>query len=127
MPMSKPQKKLPSKSPVLPKGKKNYLIDIDGTITDDVPNEEPARMKTCRPFVGAKEAIGKLYEEGHVITFFTSRIERKHGKITRDWLAKHGFKYHNLLMGKPRGGHYHWIDNHKVKTTLFKKGWEKMK
>ena len=26
-------------SPVLPDGKKNYLIDIDGTITEDVPNE----------------------------------------------------------------------------------------
>ena len=25
-------------SPVLPEGIKNYLIDIDGTITDDVPN-----------------------------------------------------------------------------------------
>ena len=26
-------------SPVLPEGVKNYLIDIDGTITEDVPNE----------------------------------------------------------------------------------------
>jgi len=31
-------------SPVLPEGIKNYLIDIDGTITEDVPNEEPWRM-----------------------------------------------------------------------------------
>ena len=31
-------------SPVLPDGVKNYLIDIDGTITEDVPNEEPERM-----------------------------------------------------------------------------------
>ena len=28
-------------SPVLPKDIKNYLIDIDGTICDDIPNEEP--------------------------------------------------------------------------------------
>ena len=28
-------------SPVLPSGIKNYLIDIDGTICDDIPNEEP--------------------------------------------------------------------------------------
>ena len=34
-------------SPILPKDIKNYLIDIDGTITDDVPNEEPERMATC--------------------------------------------------------------------------------
>ena len=32
-------------SPVLPKGIKNYLIDIDGTICDDIPNEEPERMR----------------------------------------------------------------------------------
>ena len=34
-------------SPVLSEEIKNYLIDIDGTITDDVPNEEPERMLTC--------------------------------------------------------------------------------
>ena len=32
-------------SPVLPEEVKNYLIDIDGTITDDVPNEVPERME----------------------------------------------------------------------------------
>ena len=34
-------------SPVLAKGIKNYLIDIDGTICDDIPNEEPERMETA--------------------------------------------------------------------------------
>ena len=34
-------------SPILPPNIKNYLIDIDGTITEDVPNEEPERMATC--------------------------------------------------------------------------------
>ena len=29
-------------SPILPDGIKNYLIDIDGTICDDIPNEEPS-------------------------------------------------------------------------------------
>ena len=24
-----------------------------------------------------------------------------------------------LLMGKPRGGNYHWIDNHLVKATRY--------
>ena len=31
-------------SPKLPEGKKNFLIDIDGTICEDIPNEEPERM-----------------------------------------------------------------------------------
>ena len=31
-------------SPILSDDTKNYLIDIDGTICDDIPNEEPERM-----------------------------------------------------------------------------------
>lgn len=106
-------------SPSLPEGIKNYLIDIDGTITDDVPNEEPERMATCEPFQDALQIVNKWYDEGHQICFFTSRVE-EHREITEDWLNKHGFKYHSLLMGKPRGGNYHWIDNHIVKATRYK-------
>lgn len=105
-------------SPILEKGIKNYLIDIDGTITDDIPNEEPERMVTCMPFPDALETLNKWYDEGHVITFFTSRTE-EHREITENWLKKHGFKYHGMLMGKPRGGNYHWIDNHLIKGTRF--------
>ena len=105
-------------SPVLPKGIKNYLIDIDGTITDDIPNEEPERMATCLPFDDALKTCNQWYNEGHMICFFTSRVE-KHRKVTEDWLKKYGFKYHTLLMGKPRGGNYHWIDNHLVKATRY--------
>lgn len=106
-------------SPVLPKGVKNYLIDIDGTITDDVPNEEPERMATCQPFPDALRTLNKWFDQGHIICFFTSRTE-SHREVTENWLEKHGFKYHSLLMGKPRGGNYHWIDNHLVKATRYK-------
>ena len=34
-------------SPVLPEDCKNFLIDIDGTICEDIPNEEPERMATA--------------------------------------------------------------------------------
>lgn len=105
-------------SPQLPDDVKNYLIDIDGTITEDVPNEEPERMVTCEPFPDALEILNKWYDEGHIITFFTSRTE-EHRQVTTEWLDKHGFKYHGLLMGKPRGGNYHWIDNHIVRATRF--------
>ncbi|MEM1218019.1 MAG: phosphoheptose isomerase [Bacteroidota bacterium] len=106
-------------SPVLPEGVKNFLIDIDGTICDDVPNEEPERMATVLPYPDALKIINKWFEEGHIITFFTSRTE-EHREVTEEWLNKHDFKYHGLLMDKPRGGNYHWIDNHIVKATRFK-------
>ena len=106
-------------SPQLPDEVKNYLIDIDGTITEDVPNEEPERMVTCEPFPDALETLNGWYDEGHIITFFTSRTE-DHRKVTEEWLDEHGFKYHGLLMGKPRGGNYHWIDNHLVRATRYK-------
>lgn len=107
------------KSPVLSDGIKNYLIDIDGTITDDVPNEEPERMKTCKAYPDALEVINEWYDQGHYICFFTSRTPDLR-RITEDWLDKEGFKYHSVLYGKPRGGNYHWIDNHLVRATRFK-------
>ncbi len=105
-------------SPVLPEGIKNYLIDIDGTIGEDIPNEEPERMRTAEVYPDALDTCNKWYDQGHMICFFTSRTEA-HREVTEFWLRKHGFKYHSLLMGKPRGGNYHWIDNHLVKATRY--------
>ena len=109
-------------SPQLGDDVKNYLIDIDGTITEDVPNEEPERMVTCEPWLDAREIINGWYDEGHIITFFTSRTEDTR-EVTLTWLDKHGFKYQALLMRKPRGGNYLWIDNHIVSATRFKTKW----
>lgn len=105
-------------SPILPGNIKNYLIDIDGTICDDIPNEEPDRMVTAKVYSDALETLNKWYDEGHYITFFTSRLEI-HREVTEAWLKKHGFKYHGMLMEKPRGGNYHWVDNHIVRATRF--------
>ena len=105
-------------SPVLPDNIKNYLIDIDGTICDDIPNEEPDRMVTAMRYDDALETLNSWYDQGHYITFFTSRLE-DHREITETWLNQNGFKYHGLLMGKPRGGNYHWVDNHIVRATRF--------
>ncbi len=97
---------------------KNYLIDIDGTICDDIPNEQPERMLTATVYPDALETINRWYDQGHIITFFTARTE-EHRDYTERWLAEHGFKYQGLLMGKPRGGNYHWIDNLTVRATRF--------
>ncbi len=105
-------------SPVLPEHIKNFLIDIDGTVCDDIPNEEPERMATAKVFPDALATLNKWFDEGHIITFFTSRTEA-HRTVTEKWLADNGFKYHGMVMGKPRGGNYHWIDNHMVRATRY--------
>jgi hypothetical protein len=105
-------------SPVLPAHIKNYLIDIDGTICDDIPNEEPERMATAKLYPDALETINNWFADGHIITFFTSRTEA-HRDVTEKWLTENKFRYHGLLMGKPRGGNYHWIDNHIVRATRY--------
>lgn len=105
-------------SPVLPVHIKNYLIDIDGTICDDIPNEEPERMPHAKVYPDALETLNKWFDEGHIVTFFTSRTEA-HREVTEQWLKENGFRYHGLLMGKPRGGNYHWIDNHMVRATRY--------
>lgn len=105
-------------SPLLPENVKNFLIDIDGTVCDDIPNEEPERMISVMPFPDALKIINKWFEEGHSIYFFTSRTE-DHRAVTEAWLNKNGFKYHGIIFGKPRGGNYHWIDNHIIKATRF--------
>jgi hypothetical protein len=106
-------------SPALPANINNYLVDIDGTICEDIPNEEPERMFTAIVFPGAVETLNQWYDEGHIITFFTSRTEA-HRDVTEQWLNKNGFKHHGLLVGKPRGGNYRWIDNAPVEVMNFK-------
>lgn len=106
-------------SPILPANINNYLVDIDGTICEDIPNEEPGRMATAEVSPGALETLNNWYDEGHIITFFTSRTE-EHRDVTEKWLEKNGFKYHALLVGKPRGGNYNWIDNAPVKVLNMK-------
>tara|TARA_R100000152_G_C6538543_1_gene17589 strand:- start:88 stop:453 length:366 start_codon:yes stop_codon:yes gene_type:complete len=98
--------------------KKNYLIDIDGTICEDIPNEEWQRFSSAKRFDDALKIINKWYKEGHTITFFTAR-EEKHRAITEMWLHTNMFKFHGLIMNKPRGGNYHWIDNLKVQATQY--------
>ena len=105
-------------SPVFEDDTKNYLIDIDGTICDDIPNEQAERMVTANVYKDALETLNRWYDQGHIITFFTSRLEM-HRKVTEEWLEENGFKYHGLLMNKPRGGNYHWVDNHIVRATRF--------
>ncbi len=105
-------------SPILPEEVKNFLIDIDGTICDDIPNEQADKMSSAKVFPDALATINNWFDQGHIITFFTARTD-EHKEVTEKWLKDNGFKYHGLILNKPRGGNYHWIDNLTVKATRF--------
>lgn len=105
-------------SPKLLPGLKNFIIDIDGVVCEDIPNEEPERMITTAEILGSKEQINRWFDEGHIITFFTSRTDDLR-EITENWLKNHGFKFHNIIFGKPRGGNYHYIDDKEIMITKF--------
>ncbi|MBI3022180.1 MAG: phosphoheptose isomerase [Thaumarchaeota archaeon] len=103
---------------------KIFIIDIDGTICENVRNEEgKERMKHAKPILSSMEKINHLYRAGHYICFFTARRD-EHEQVTRAWLRKHGVKYHQLILNKPRKlppyVEYHFVDDSKVKATTFK-------
>ena len=103
-------------SPSLTEGMHNYIIDIDGVVCEDVPNEEPERMVSATEIPGARERINRWFDEGHVITFFTARTYDLRD-ITVAWLTERGFKFHDIIFNKPRGGNYHYFDDKPVKFT----------
>jgi uncharacterized HAD superfamily protein len=108
---------------------KVFLIDIDGTICDDIPNEDSHLYPSAKPFPDALRIIDKWYNEGDIITFFTAR-ESKDREVTEKWLEKNGFRYHGLVMDKPRikeGQTYHWIDNKPTKATTYLGTWSELK
>ena len=82
--------------------RKIYLIDMDGTLCEDIRNEEGAqRMLEAKPFDDSIEGVNKLYGEGNYICIFTARTD-EHLAATREWLKKHNVKYHQILINKPR-------------------------
>jgi hypothetical protein len=112
-------------SPRLLSGLKNLIIDIDGVICEDVPNEERERMVTAAEIPGSKKQINEWFKQGHIITFFTARTEDLR-KITETWLKTRGFRYHNLICGKPRGGNYHYIDDKQISSSIFSGKFDKL-
>ncbi len=103
---------------------KIFIIDIDGTICDNVRNEEGIEaMRKAKPYQNSIDRINKLYEEGHYICFFTARTD-EHVAVTEEWLKSHAVKYHRLIVNKPRKippyDEYHFIDDAKVRATTYK-------
>ena len=101
-----------------------WLIDIDGTVCEDIPNEESYRFRTAMPLPGSVEKVKELYERADRVTFFTSRTT-EHAGDTEYWLKKHGFPFESVCYNKPRindGETYHWVDNKSVFASFLPEG-----
>jgi len=53
----------------------------------------------AEPLKGAQEAVKRLYKEGHIVVFHTSRNYASK-QVTQRWLIKHGFPFHCIVMDK---------------------------
>jgi hydroxymethylpyrimidine pyrophosphatase-like HAD family hydrolase len=73
------------------------VFDIDGTIAEETPTFERC---LASPIEGAKEKMNILYDTGVTIIIYTARGWAEY-KMTKRWLDDNGFKYHQLIMGKP--------------------------
>lgn len=104
--------------------KKIFLIDMDGTICEDIRNEEGVeRMRQAKPFQDSIDGINRLHDDGHFICIFTARTD-EHSDVTEEWLKRYGVRYDQVLYNKPRKlgkyTEYHLIDNAKVRATTYK-------
>jgi len=73
------------------------MIDLDGTLC--VEGNKLDRP-LAKPFPGAVEALNKILIDGHIVVIWTGRGWDEY-KMTEKWLKDNGFKYTQLLMGKP--------------------------
>lgn len=108
---------------------KVILVDIDGTVSEDIKNEDSHLYSTAKLYPDSLDIINKWYDNGNIITFFTAR-EEKDREVTEKWLNSNGFKYHGLIMNKPRCNdeqEYMWIDNRKVRGVTYKETWDNLK
>jgi phosphatidate phosphatase PAH1 len=96
---------------------KIYVIDIDGTICDKDVCREDGNYETSIPKKNRITKINELYDEGHIIKYFTARGMGRHKDsralahrdmydLTYNQLKSWGCKFHHLIMGKPAGDVY---------------------
>lgn len=99
-------------------------FDLDGVICHiKKPNEH---YSDVLPLDGAVEKIRMLRQNGHYIIIHTARHMKttegnvakaiaKIGKVTLDWLERHGVEYDEIIFGKPWANVY--VDDNAMRFT----------
>ncbi len=82
----------------------NIYVDIDETICDYDPTG-PRKYHLARPIWINIDKINELYDDGHLITYYTARgsVHRdraeEYRRLTLKQLGTWGCKYHKLSVG----------------------------
>lgn len=86
-------------------GRLNEAYGVDQSTLDQYFYNLGEKIFTeLAPIEGAAESINKFYEEGHKIVFITARPVTAN-ESTKQWLHKHGFKYHDLIHSETKVEH----------------------
>ncbi len=91
------------------------VIDLDGTICPIKQTGEP--YADLEPYPAAAERIRAWRAAGHYVIIQTARnmatsqsnlgrVVKNVGKITLDWLERHGIEYDEIYFGKPNAEVY---------------------
>lgn len=97
---------------------KALLVDIDGTVVRHMSDCKPREKQ--RALDGAVKWVNDKYEEGYGIFFFTSRLPEERKK-TEKMLDAYGFKYHDIIFGKPYSDLTFIIDDREFKAITVKR------
>jgi len=89
-------------------------MDLDKTLTKDVAWDEQGAL-TAEPNTGRIKKLNTLYGQ-HTIIIHTARVESLR-YATAYWLAKHGVRYHALVMGKVGADAY--VDDKAIRDIDF--------
>jgi hypothetical protein len=105
-----------------------YVVDIDNTICSPTVGRN---YEDAKPWHNRIDKINKLYDEGHIIVYFTARgMGRFDGDPDAAWKASQlltdlttkqlntwGCKYHDLILGKPHADYF--IDDKGINSNDF--------
>ena len=97
------------------------FVDIDETVCYIKGDKHVARdYSVAHPIVENIEAVNKLYDAGHHITYWTARGSGTGidwTELTQKQLKQWGAKYHDLILGKPVYDLF--IDDKCINTTAW--------
>lgn len=93
-----------------------YYVDVDGTIC----SKTDGNYREAQPYQDRIRKINALYDEGHLIIYWTARGGNSGidwTDVTHSQLAAWGCKYDKIMLGKP--SYDLWIDDKAINSEEY--------